>query len=977
MFHASHKKQMEACAKLAYERHNHVVRAADTDNTLKIALTKEGFCSTHGDIQLRRRKLFGWKTIRSTCPRCDQLAELQLLNERVAIAKGLGFQGGQDSDIQKGMHVRCVGESRGPCAVSIGDVGVVKSRDEDGDYVVDFPKKDNWYGRSRDLVIDTVAEKVRPGALVTVKKTVQDPIFGWGSCKRGMHGLVVKVEHDGIVRVQFGFDPNANPSENLWNCQLKELEVVDNGGFVGAYHGTWPGKLQLGQAVHVKKSVDTPSTGWGSLKRGETGYARAYDPERQLYVCDFPSVDGWKGRPSDLEVDTRATLIRPGAQVRVREGVTPKYGWGSATRTSIGTVISSQYDGRCVVVDFPEDSTWKGTLADLESLEAFEPQDETEQLDSDNVLEALLRAAVLEALLDLDDEDPPSSWPGEIQKGTHVRCVGTSYGGGKITVGDVGVVKSRDTDGDYQVDFPKVDGWNARPRDLVIDAAAQSVRPGALVAMKDDVVNPIFGWGSYKRGMHGLVVKVEHDGVVKVQLGLDPEVSASDNLWKSQLKELEVIDNGTFQGTFRGTWPGSIQLGQSVRVRPPPSTGWGRAEPGEVGYVRAYIKESELYVCDFPSMDGWKGRKQDVKVEAVATLIRPGQQVRIREGITPKYGLDKVTHTSVGTVVSSRYDGGCVIVDFPEDSTWKGTLAELETLDHPPTTTLTSTNKGRKTCAGGHGLKALRTTEKNAKVCDFCAKESGDAGSVMYGCSICDCDACEKCFHAPEIAKATLVTPENESRAADIPFAKVEIADDTKFANGTKVVIRGLNSPRGARLNGKLAQVIKKEDDKYVVQLIDGDDQKLKKLKESHLMLPRQTDIPTHDTKIASDTKFANGAKVVIKGLNSPKGAPLNGKLAQVIKKEDDKYVIQLVEGDDKNLKKLKETNLMVPRQIFADGVVVSLHDIEHHPELDGVLGYIDGFDTVEATYMVLCQNKILEIMPSNFEVVPEAEDYD
>lgn len=39
----------------------------------------------------------------------------------------------------------------------------------------------------------------------------------------------------------------------------------------------------------------------------------------------------------------------------------------------------------------------------------------------------------------------------------HVRCVGTSYGAGKIAVDDVGVVKSRDEDGDYKVDFPKVD----------------------------------------------------------------------------------------------------------------------------------------------------------------------------------------------------------------------------------------------------------------------------------------------------------------------------------------------------------------------------------------------------------------------------------------------------------------------------------------------------------------------------------------
>jgi len=249
--------------------------------------------------------------------------------------------------------------------VSIGDVGVVKSRDQDGDYIVDFPNQDRWYGKPADLVIDNEAEKVRPGALVSIKDSVTNPAFEWGSFKPGMHGIVVKVEDDGRVEVQCGFGSSEDPNDGLWNSQLQELRVIDDGSFKGSFKGTWSGRLQLGQAVRVPPSLDVPSIGWGNLKRHEIGYVRCFNEEDNYYVCDFPSVDGWKGRAGDLEVDPKATLIRPGKRVRVRNGITPSC-------SSVGTVLSCSHDGRLVIVKFPEDSRWNGTLADLETLDSPE-----------------------------------------------------------------------------------------------------------------------------------------------------------------------------------------------------------------------------------------------------------------------------------------------------------------------------------------------------------------------------------------------------------------------------------------------------------------------------------------------------------------------------------------------------------------------------------------------------------------------------
>ena len=51
--------------------------------------------------------------------------------------------------------------------------------------------------------------------------------------------------------------------------------------------------------------------------------------------------------------------------VRMRPGVTPAHGWGSVTRSSVGT-LTAVADGT-VIVGFPEDTTWMGKLRELEA----------------------------------------------------------------------------------------------------------------------------------------------------------------------------------------------------------------------------------------------------------------------------------------------------------------------------------------------------------------------------------------------------------------------------------------------------------------------------------------------------------------------------------------------------------------------------------------------------------------------------------
>ncbi|KAG8460965.1 hypothetical protein KFE25_010716 [Diacronema lutheri] len=269
-----------------------------------------------------------------------------------------------NSTIQRGSHVRVVGASLGAGAVTMGDIGVVQKRDDDGDYVVDFLAQDGWVGRAADLVLDETAERVRPGARCSLKPHVKEPRFGMGMVQPGSVGLVVEVTHDGIAKLNFGHDPNGKPGESLWAAPLAELVAVTHGG-------TWLGALQCGQAVRVRRDLSEPSTGWAAVTATSVGYVRAWAlvASTPVYVVDFPEQDGWKGRDTDLEVDPVADAVRPGSRVRVRADVeSPQFGWGGLTHAHVGVVQSVSHDGAKVRVRFAEHNGWLARLSDLEAL---------------------------------------------------------------------------------------------------------------------------------------------------------------------------------------------------------------------------------------------------------------------------------------------------------------------------------------------------------------------------------------------------------------------------------------------------------------------------------------------------------------------------------------------------------------------------------------------------------------------------------
>lgn len=190
---------------------------------------------------------------------------------------------------QKGDHVRVVGTSLGAGHVKLGDVGVVQGRSEDhSHFTIDFIAQDGWAAKASDLALDLTAQRVRPGARCALRPSVSEPRFGMGNLQPGMVGLCHTVSHDGIAKINFGFNGAAGKADDgLWAAPLSELMAVTEGG-------TWLGGLQCGHAVRIRRGLEAPSTGWGAVTAKSVGYVRAWMMVAQsiYYVVDFPEMDG-------------------------------------------------------------------------------------------------------------------------------------------------------------------------------------------------------------------------------------------------------------------------------------------------------------------------------------------------------------------------------------------------------------------------------------------------------------------------------------------------------------------------------------------------------------------------------------------------------------------------------------------------------------------------------------------------------------
>ncbi|KAA0159615.1 hypothetical protein FNF31_04691 [Cafeteria roenbergensis] len=92
------------------------------------------------------------------------------------------------------------------------------------------------------------------------------------------------------------------------------------------------------------------------------------------------------------------------------------------------------------------------------------------------------------------------------------------YGWGSVSAGDVGTVKSVESDSRMRVDFPgKNSNWLADPSEMELaPAGSGAFSVGARVRVKPSVSSPKYGWGPVSAEDVGTIVRLDSDGDIVV-----------------------------------------------------------------------------------------------------------------------------------------------------------------------------------------------------------------------------------------------------------------------------------------------------------------------------------------------------------------------------------------------------------------------------------------------------------------------------
>jgi hypothetical protein len=98
------------------------------------------------------------------------------------------------------------------------------------------------------------------GSRVRVKKSVSAPAYGWGGVAHGMVGVVIQIDTDGDLKVDF---PGTATG---WNCKPSEMEAVggddgETGGSTGSKTGGGhSAPMRREYCVYVRTTVATPGS---------------------------------------------------------------------------------------------------------------------------------------------------------------------------------------------------------------------------------------------------------------------------------------------------------------------------------------------------------------------------------------------------------------------------------------------------------------------------------------------------------------------------------------------------------------------------------------------------------------------------------------------------------------------------------------------------------------------------------------------
>lgn len=335
-------------------------------------------------------------------------------------------------DPQVGDFLKFTNADELPPYLSAGRYYEIVDIDYNGDPQIDDDEGDrcDTFGHSFTVFEKTMEEDIKIGD--TVKLTIKDggrPYYGWGAVENGEIGEVVRIDDDGLIKVDF-------PSQSNWSALGSELSVLMRDSLYNKY---------VKVAGGDEEPFDCPKgyAGWGKSGQGLVAFGSigrvVEETDKGVYVDFEGKALSVKGnaiehrfflRDGEFEEVADAGELKVGGYARVISLAATDECRGLPDDIEVGEIVK-------LIATSNKPGATKGFK--VEKLDGHIPDD-------NNIV-----AADLVPVTDEDVEDDVFAKlgrkPGEFKDGDVVRVLEKSHTGSRNLPGDIGIVESSNLSG--------------------------------------------------------------------------------------------------------------------------------------------------------------------------------------------------------------------------------------------------------------------------------------------------------------------------------------------------------------------------------------------------------------------------------------------------------------------------------------------------------------------------------------------------
>lgn len=469
------------------------------------------------------------------------------------------------------------------------------ARVEGGHAHVDFEDQNRWHCLVSELEVDEVADGVRTGATVRVRKGVW-PKLGWGALEGGAVGEVVLFREARVCvasagTMWYGFLGELEPAPGLLNA-VADAAAVDGAALKAALQECEPQETCRAALASVLNEAAAAAEGgpvrvmlrgdrrmaimctygamgvlsfagfkvctWDSFRTRALIESVAKDaPSRAKSVLDALEAEFGKSPAlcddDDMRFQVSITVDKSEASEEDFEKywtgtLQPKLVLAFAPAKGSWTWARKGWENEDALKKHLGDHMLGGPTAVARGQTRRDAKQIASSLESQGLVVAVAEQGKVQGLEVAAGEDPahisvPTTWEGPVPKGARVRLVDLPEEHALITsVGTslVGIVAGQYNNSQeglsLVVNFPGVQAKQVKAENLKVDETVDTIQVGARVKVKSSSDGPKFGWQDVETSDVGVVHAVCFDGTVWVYF------QHIEKLFVATLNELSTED---------------------------------------------------------------------------------------------------------------------------------------------------------------------------------------------------------------------------------------------------------------------------------------------------------------------------------------------------------------------------------------------------------------------------------------------------